>query len=73
MNMRNWYDELERISVPTVTAAKRAACAIDCGIWKLPSGRYIASQQGPVMPPESMLVAKRTTPGGRWREVAEGW
>ena len=62
-----WFDELESLAVATAKEAMKAASSIDCGVWRLPSGRYIAMQQGPPVPIGSELVWKRYTPGGSWR------
>ncbi len=66
-DMTEWYAELEASSADSITAAKRAASAFDCGLWELPSGNYVSLQQGPPVPEGSTLIAKRVTPGGRWK------
>jgi len=69
-NMTNWYKELESLAVETISSAKQAANGFDTTIWELPSGKYIASQVGPPMPPGSIRVATRRFRGDRWKPIS---
>ena len=69
--MKEHYATLEQQAAETVVQAKRAAGIFDCGIWELPSGRYIALPKGIVVPRGSLLIAKRVTPRGRWMSLPD--
>jgi hypothetical protein len=70
-DMTEWFSELEACASKSIEVAKKNAERFDCGLWELPSGRYVTLQQGPPVPDGATLIAKRTTPGGRWNMLAD--
>ena len=64
-----WFNELESCASEDCRDAATNAGPFECGIWQLPSGKYIALQQGPPVPTGSTLVAIRVTPDGVWKDA----